>query len=226
MPYQRWMRRLTDLEVNNGAMMAMDYQTGEIVAYVGSAGYYRDDLSSPEFQPQFDVLGDGWRQPGSAFKPFNYVTGINAGTMTAASMFMDVTTVFADGTNAYIAQELRPAGARPPPDAQRAAVVAQHPGGEGARLERHRQRLRHGSALRHDLPDRAAARRAVADAGHGGDPPARRDGVLRHDGQQRQLHRLHANPAHHGPGRSRPGRPLRSAAGPGRGQPPGRVRDD
>ena len=101
-PYQRWMRRLDALEVNNGAMIAMDYQTGEIVAYVGSAGYYRDDLSSPEFQPQFDVLADGWRQPGSAFKPFNYVTGINAGTMTASSMFMDVTTAFPDGANSYI----------------------------------------------------------------------------------------------------------------------------
>ena len=31
----------------------------------------------PEFQPQFDVAGAGYRQPGSAFKPFNYVTGID-----------------------------------------------------------------------------------------------------------------------------------------------------
>ncbi|HUR16572.1 MAG TPA: transglycosylase domain-containing protein [Candidatus Limnocylindrales bacterium] len=99
-PYERWMRRLATLEVNNGAMIAMDYQTGEIVAYVGSASYYRDDLASPQFQPQFDVLGDGWRQPGSAFKPFNYVTGINDGTMTASSMFMDVTTTF-DNSNGY-----------------------------------------------------------------------------------------------------------------------------
>jgi membrane carboxypeptidase/penicillin-binding protein len=94
------MRKLRDLAVNNGAMIAMDYQTGEILAYVGSAGYYRDDLATPQFQPQFDVLGDGWRQPGSAFKPFNYVTGINNGTMTAASMFMDVTTTF-DNSNGY-----------------------------------------------------------------------------------------------------------------------------
>jgi len=82
------MKKLEKLQVNNGAMVAMDYQTGETLAYVGSAGYYRSDISSPQFQPQFDVLGDGWRQPGSAFKPFNYVTGINNGTMTAASMFM------------------------------------------------------------------------------------------------------------------------------------------
>jgi penicillin-binding protein 1A len=99
-PYERWMRKLENLDVNNGAMIAMDYQTGEIVAYVGSAGYYREDDSTPQFQPQFDVLGDGWRQPGSAFKPFNFVTGINDGTMTAASMFMDVTTTF-DNSSGY-----------------------------------------------------------------------------------------------------------------------------
>ncbi|MEO6349317.1 MAG: transglycosylase domain-containing protein [Candidatus Limnocylindrales bacterium] len=99
-PYEGWMRKLSDLEVNNGALIAMDYQTGEIVAYVGSAGYYRENDATPQFQPQFDVLGDGWRQPGSAFKPFNYVTGINDGTMTAASMFMDVTTTF-DNSGGY-----------------------------------------------------------------------------------------------------------------------------
>src|SRR3954469_411938 len=99
-PFEPWMKKLEKLQVNNGALVAMDYQTGETLAYVGSAGYYRSDLSSPQFQPQFDVLADGWRQPGSAFKPFNYVTGINNGTMTAASMFMDVTTTF-DNSGGY-----------------------------------------------------------------------------------------------------------------------------
>jgi membrane peptidoglycan carboxypeptidase len=99
-PYERWMQKLSNLQVNNGALIAMDYQTGEIVAYVGSAGYYREDDATPQFQPQFDVLGSGWRQPGSAFKPFNYVTGINDGTMTASSMFMDVTTTF-DNSGGY-----------------------------------------------------------------------------------------------------------------------------
>jgi penicillin-binding protein 1A len=104
-PYEPWMRKLRDLEVNNGAMIALDYQTGEILAYVGSAGYYRDDATTPQFQPQFDVLGNGWRQPGSAFKPFNNVTGINDGTMTAASFFMDVTTPFPDGSRTYIPKD-------------------------------------------------------------------------------------------------------------------------
>jgi membrane peptidoglycan carboxypeptidase len=101
-PYEQWMRRLGRMEVSNGALIAMDYQTGEIVAYVGSAGYYRSDLASPKFQPQFDVLADGWRQPGSAWKPFNFVTGINDRRMTAATMLMDVTTRFPGGGGGYV----------------------------------------------------------------------------------------------------------------------------
>ncbi len=104
-PYESWMKKLAKLQVGNGALVAMDYQTGEILAYVGSAGYYRADDASSQFQPQFDVLANGWRQPGSAFKPFNYVTGINNGTMTAATMFMDVTTAFPDGANTYIPKD-------------------------------------------------------------------------------------------------------------------------
>ncbi|CAN5188257.1 hypothetical protein BH24CHL7_BH24CHL7_06480 [soil metagenome] len=100
--YADWMRKLGRMEVNNGALVAMDYQTGEIVAYVGSAGFYRNDLASAQFQPQFDVLANGWRQPGSAMKPFNYATGINDRRMTAATMFMDVTTRFPGGGGGYV----------------------------------------------------------------------------------------------------------------------------
>ncbi len=93
---QPWMTNLIGRNVHNGALAAVDYQTGEVIAYVGSANYYATK-ASPQFQPQFDVLSDGWRQVGSSFKPFNYVTGINDGTMTAATMFMDVVTDFGGG---------------------------------------------------------------------------------------------------------------------------------
>jgi membrane peptidoglycan carboxypeptidase len=88
-----WMENLRDKALRNGALVAVDYQTGELVAYVGSASYYSSS-TRPEFQPQFDVLGDGFRQPGSAFKPFSYVVGIDDRTMTAATMLMDVGTDF------------------------------------------------------------------------------------------------------------------------------------
>jgi membrane peptidoglycan carboxypeptidase len=96
MDYQPWMQNLRGKDVHNGALIAIDYQTGEVIAYVGSADYYATKKSKA-FQPQFDVLADGWRQAGSAFKPFNYTTGINDRTMTAATMFMDVLTDFGGG---------------------------------------------------------------------------------------------------------------------------------
>jgi len=94
--YEDWMRNLEDKNVRNGALVAVDYQTGELIAYVGSAEYYASQ-SRPEFQPQFDVVGQGFRQPGSAFKPFNYAVGIDDGTLTAGDMLMDVGTDFGGG---------------------------------------------------------------------------------------------------------------------------------
>ncbi len=94
--YEPWMRNLQGKNVGNGALVAVDYQTGELVAYVGSAEYYASQ-ARPEFQPQYDVIGQGFRQPGSAFKPFNYAVGLHDGTLTAGDMFMDVGTDFGGG---------------------------------------------------------------------------------------------------------------------------------
>ena len=47
----------------------------------GSASYTAK--GNKKFQPQFDVLADGWRQPGSAIKPIDYVIGIDDKTLTA-----------------------------------------------------------------------------------------------------------------------------------------------
>ncbi|MEX1295039.1 MAG: transglycosylase domain-containing protein, partial [Candidatus Limnocylindrales bacterium] len=93
-PYAAWMQNLRDQNVWNAALSAIDYQTGEIIAYVGSANYYERAKVNRKMQPQYDVLSQGWRQSGSTFKPFTYATGINDRTLTAATMFMDVTTDF------------------------------------------------------------------------------------------------------------------------------------
>ena len=91
--YPAWVKKLEDRNVRNGALVALDYQTGELVAYVGSADYY-STAGRAEFQPQYDVVGQGYRQPGSAFKPFNYAVGIDERTLTAGTMLMDVGTDF------------------------------------------------------------------------------------------------------------------------------------
>jgi membrane peptidoglycan carboxypeptidase len=95
-----WIKGLIGGRVHNAAAGVVDYRTGEIRAYVGSADY--NGKPTKKFQPQFDVLGDGWRQPGSSIKPLVYSIGIEDRTLTAATMFMDVVTNFASsGQKAY-----------------------------------------------------------------------------------------------------------------------------
>jgi membrane peptidoglycan carboxypeptidase len=92
---QRWIKNLRGKDIHNGAAAVEDYRTGQILAYVGSGSYTSDGDAT--FQPQFDVLSDGWRQPGSSIKPINYAIGLDDKTMTAATMFMDVVTDFGRG---------------------------------------------------------------------------------------------------------------------------------
>ena len=46
-------------QIRNGALVALDYQTGELIAYVGSANYYAPK-SNKRFQAKYDVVGSGW----------------------------------------------------------------------------------------------------------------------------------------------------------------------
>ena len=89
---QSWILGLRGHNINNAAAAVEDYRTGEILAYVGSASY--TSKGNNKFQPKFDVLSDGWRQPGSAIKPVQYAVGVDDKTLTASTMFMDVTTNF------------------------------------------------------------------------------------------------------------------------------------
>jgi membrane peptidoglycan carboxypeptidase len=95
-PYEQWLRNLKGEGIYNAALAAIDYRTGQVVAYVGSADYYAPPRGA-KFQPQFDVLANGWRQPGSSFKGVGYLAGIEDHVTTAATMFMDVVTNFGGG---------------------------------------------------------------------------------------------------------------------------------
>ena len=88
-----WIKGLKGHNIHNAAAGVVDYRTGDILAYAGSASY--TSKGTKRFQPQYDVLSDGWRQPGSAIKPIVYSIGIDDRTMTAATMFMDVVANFA-----------------------------------------------------------------------------------------------------------------------------------
>ena len=89
-----WVRALRGKDLHNGALVALDYRTGDVLAYAGSAGYYRDNMTSSKFSPKYDAAGDGSRQPGSAFKPILYAAAFNAKVLTPGSLLLDVTTEF------------------------------------------------------------------------------------------------------------------------------------
>ncbi len=79
----------------NACVVSIKPKTGEILAMVGSVDYW-------------DIENDGnvnvctanpGRQPGSSFKPFNYMTALQNGVATAATMIMDVRQAFPDDPN-------------------------------------------------------------------------------------------------------------------------------
>ncbi|MGH6993428.1 MAG: penicillin-binding protein 1A, partial [Caulobacteraceae bacterium] len=64
----------------NGAIVAMQPDTGRVLAMVGG---YSFSLS------KFDRATQAYRQPGSSFKPFVYATALESGDFTPASVVLD-----------------------------------------------------------------------------------------------------------------------------------------
>ncbi len=95
---QRWVAALADKNVHNGALVAIDSATGEIVTYIGSIDYYNQD---PLVQGQFDVAGLARRQPGSAFKPIVYTSAFKARQAGVSTMFVDALTNFGSAESKY-----------------------------------------------------------------------------------------------------------------------------
>ncbi len=72
----------------NGALVAQDPQTGQVLAMVGSVDYF--DVKN---DGNFNVATQGLRQPGSSLKPFVYLTGFQEG-YTPNTVLFDVPTEF------------------------------------------------------------------------------------------------------------------------------------
>jgi 1A family penicillin-binding protein len=74
--------------VRNAALVALDPQTGEILAMLGSPDY---------FSARIDGAVNGTtalRQPGSSIKPITYAAAFEQGKLTPATMMLDVRTSF------------------------------------------------------------------------------------------------------------------------------------
>ncbi len=83
---------LADREVQDGALVAIEPETGEILAMVGSADFYNEDISG---QVNMAVSP---RQPGSSIKPLTYVAAFEKG-WTPATLIWDVASEFPPSGN-------------------------------------------------------------------------------------------------------------------------------
>ncbi|MGC9083250.1 MAG: transglycosylase domain-containing protein, partial [Anaerolineae bacterium] len=83
---------LADHQASNGALVAMEPSTGYILAMVGSADFYNEEIDG---QVNMAVAP---RQPGSAIKPLTYVAAFERG-WTPATLIWDLPTAFPDGVN-------------------------------------------------------------------------------------------------------------------------------
>lgn len=75
----------------NAALLAQDPKTGQILAMVGSRDYFDKSVDG-----NFNVATQGLRQPGSALKPFAYLTAFKKGFHPKSVVF-DVPTEFVAG---------------------------------------------------------------------------------------------------------------------------------
>lgn len=87
----------------NAAMVAEDPTTGQVLAMVGSKDYFADPVPKGcapgkdcKFEGNFNVATQGQRQPGSALKPFVYMTLFQQGLLPETILW-DVPTEFAAG---------------------------------------------------------------------------------------------------------------------------------
>ena len=89
--------QLADQNVEDGAVIVLDNQSGEVLAYVGSSG----DLSGATEVDGAAAL----RQPGSTLKPFLYAQAIDQGWLNASSVLDDSPLALTTPSGLYIPQD-------------------------------------------------------------------------------------------------------------------------
>jgi len=90
-------------DATNASLLAVDNETGQILAMVGSRDYFENLDENGYGNDGATNLTTRPRQPGSSFKPIAYTAGLKQG-YTPASVFWDVETNFGKGTDEYTPQ--------------------------------------------------------------------------------------------------------------------------
>jgi 1A family penicillin-binding protein len=87
---------LSDRNVTNGALVALDVETGQILAMVGSKDF-RDEAIDGQVNMAISA-----RQPGSTIKPLTYLAAFEQLGWTPSTLLMDVPVEYSDGAgNVY-----------------------------------------------------------------------------------------------------------------------------
>ena len=78
--------------LTNAAEVLIDFHTGAILSLLGSIDYNNASIDG-----QFDVATQSYRQPGSSFKPYVYVTAFEQGASPAQAIDDAPTTIYLPG---------------------------------------------------------------------------------------------------------------------------------
>lgn len=88
---RKWIDRVGEAyRMTNGALVAIQPQTGEILAMVGGIDFNKEDAGQVN-------LAVSLRQPGSAFKPILYATALSEDLISPATVIWDTPTTFTVG---------------------------------------------------------------------------------------------------------------------------------
>ncbi|GHO44216.1 transglycosylase domain-containing protein [Ktedonospora formicarum] len=88
---------LHEYSISNSAEVLIDQHTGAIISLLGSLDYNDNSIGG-----KFDVATQGWRQPGSSFKPYVYALALEDKGTSMAQAVNDVPTTFViPGTDNY-----------------------------------------------------------------------------------------------------------------------------
>jgi penicillin-binding protein 1C len=83
---ERHMSRLRANYIFNAAILVIDIENGNILAYVGNS----KPINKEEHGNQVDIIGSARRSTGSVLKPFLYAASLDAGEILPSSLIPDV----------------------------------------------------------------------------------------------------------------------------------------
>jgi membrane peptidoglycan carboxypeptidase len=91
---EKWISEFENVsDAHNGALVAMDPRTSEVLTYVGSRDYFRDDIQGKNDN------AEGLNSPGSTLKPFTYEAAFEDLGWGPSTEILDTPITYSDGVN-------------------------------------------------------------------------------------------------------------------------------